>query len=30
MAIKFQQKLWGYELTYPDDWAHRSMGGKIL
>lgn len=26
MMARFQHKLWGYELTYPDDWAHRSMG----
>ncbi len=26
MTATFQQKLWGYELTYPDDWTHRSMG----
>jgi hypothetical protein len=26
MTARFQHKLWGYELTYPDDWAHRSMG----
>jgi hypothetical protein len=25
MAI-FQHPLWGYEFTYPDDWAHRSLG----
>lgn len=24
--VKFQQQLWGYELAYPDDWVHRSMG----
>jgi len=23
----FQHPLWGYELTYPDDWAHRSIPG---
>jgi hypothetical protein len=23
--IKFQQPLWGFELTYPDHWAHRSL-----
>ncbi len=22
----FQHVLWGYELTYPDDWIHRTMG----
>jgi hypothetical protein len=22
---RFQQLLWGYELTYPDSWAHRSL-----
>jgi hypothetical protein len=22
---KFQQLLWGFELTYPDSWAHRSL-----
>lgn len=22
----FQQVLWGYELTYPDDWTHRTLG----
>lgn len=22
---RFQHKLWGYELHYPDDWAHRSL-----
>lgn len=26
MTARFQQKLWGYALTYPDEWAHRSMG----
>lgn len=25
MAV-FQQALWGYALTYPDDWVHRSLG----
>ena len=25
MAV-FQHVLWGYELTYPDDWAHRTLG----
>jgi hypothetical protein len=22
----FQQPLWGYAFTYPDDWTHRSLG----
>jgi len=26
MAI-FQHPLWGFELTYPDDWAHQSNAG---
>ena len=26
MTVNFQQQLWGYELAYPDDWAHRSLG----
>lgn len=26
MAV-FQHVLWGYELTYPDDWIHRTTGG---
>ena len=21
----FQHKLWGYELTYPDEWTHKSI-----
>lgn len=25
MAV-FQQVLWGYELTYPDDWVHETQG----
>jgi hypothetical protein len=25
MAI-FQHPLWGYEFTFPDDWAHRTLG----
>ena len=25
MAV-FQHVLWGYELTYPDDWTHQSQG----
>jgi hypothetical protein len=23
---KFQHILWGYELTYPDDWVHKTVG----
>src|SRR5512147_2380879 len=24
----FQHELWGYELTYPDDWTHRTIQDK--
>ncbi len=27
MGIVFQQELWGYELTYSEDWVHRSLRG---